>query len=136
MNNYIILDLEVIGEIGDLRQAVIICFLLNQKKDIEKVKKQVWKKEYLAKILRVTPKTIYNDLTKLQDNGYLQYNRKYNLEIELSHKSLKWFGKTTQTQIQQTPQNQPSKENIQIKQNKISKREAYLKLLKEKMISG
>lgn len=136
MNNYIKLDLEVIGEIGDLRQAVIICFLLNQKKDIEKVKKQVWKKEYLAKILRVTPKTIYNDLTKLQDNGYLQYKRKYNLQIELSDKSLKWFGKTTQTQIQQTPQTQPSKENIQIKQNKISKREAYLKLLKEKMISG
>lgn len=136
MNNYIKLDLEVIGEIGDLRQAVIICFLLNQKKDIEKVKKQVWEKEYLAKILSVTPKTIYNDLTKLQDNGYLQYKRKYNLEIELSDKSLKWFGKTTQTQIKQTPQTQPSKENIQIKQNKISKREAYLKLLKEKMISG
>lgn len=138
MNNYIKLDLKVLEEIGDIRQAVIICFLLNQNKEIDKVKIQVWKKEYLSKMLCVSLKTIYNDLNKLKDNGYLKYERIYNLKIELTDKTLKWFGETAQQTIKpNNTQSNNHKDNISKlilstpKEKELSIKEKYLKSIEE-----
>lgn len=140
MNNYIKLDLKVLEEIGDIRQAVIICFLLNQNKEIDKVKIQVWKKEYLSKMLCVSLKTIYNDLNKLKSDGYLDYERVYNLKIELTDKTLKWFGETTQQNIKtyHTQSNNHKDNTSQIilstqKEKELSIKDRYLKSIEENL---
>ena len=93
---YIKVDLDLFEEIGDFRQCGIICFLLNQNKEKDKVKYQKWKQTELAKIFKVTPRTIYNDLQKLQKEGWLIYKESFykNLkttQIELTENALKWF---------------------------------------------
>ena len=91
MNNYIKLDLVVLDEIGEVIKALIICFLLNQSKEIDRVKTQKWKQKFLAEMLKVNPKTVSRALKELKDNGYIDYEKQVCItKIILKDKALKW----------------------------------------------
>lgn len=124
--NYIKLNLELLKDVGDIRQTAILCFLLYQPK--EDIKVQQWKQSYLAEILQCERKSISRDLKKLQDNGWLTYRESNykqlrTTEITLSERALKYKEET------HTPnhQNKINKE-ILVKKSaaKISRAQEYL----------
>ena len=137
--SYIKLDLDLLEEIGDFRQCGIICFLLNQNKEKDKVKYQKWKQTELAKIFKVTPRTIYNDLHKLQKEGWLIYKESFykNLkttQIELTENALKWF-KSKQIINNKNNTHQPTQNNNndEFLQKAKSELEKYVEYINNKI---
>lgn len=136
---YIKVDLDLFEEIGDFRQCGIICFLLNQNKEKDKVKYQKWKQTELAKIFKVTPRTIYNDLQKLQKEGWLIYKESFykNLkttQIELTENALKWFeGKQIINNKNNTHQPSQNNNDDEFLQKAKSESEKYLEYINNKI---
>ncbi len=93
--SYIKVDLELLEEIRDSRQCMILSFLINQSNDIENVKTQKWKQTTLAEMFKCSPRTIYNDLNKLEKDGWLTYQKSNYMQlrttqITLSKKALSY----------------------------------------------
>lgn len=92
--SYVKLNLELLKDVGDIRQTAILCFLLYQPK--EDIKVQQWKQSYLAEILKCERKSISRDLKKLHDGGWLTYRESNykqlrTTEITLTEKALKYI---------------------------------------------
>lgn len=137
--SYIRIDLDLLEEIGDFRQCGILSFLLNQSNEIEKVKTQKWQQTTLAKLFKCSPRTIYNDLSRLENEGWLSYEQTTykNLtttQITLTNKCLRWFNDLA---IKQKKNTQPSQsEKYKIEENKGGQKtraEIYKEYIKKQM---
>lgn len=136
---YIKIDLDLLEKIGDFRQCGILSFLLNQSNEIEKVKTQKWQQTTLAKMFKCSPRTIYNDLSKLEKEGWISYEQTTykNLtttQITLTDKSLRWFNDHALKQVKNT---QPSQsKNREIEENKGDQKtraQVYREYIKKQM---
>lgn len=137
--SYIKINLDLLEEIGDFRQCGILSFLLNQSNKVEKVKTQKWQQTTLAKMFKCNPRTIYNDLSKLEKEGWLSYEQTTykNLtttQIALTDKSLRWFNDHA---LKQEKNTQPSQsEKYKIEENKGDQKtraEIYKEYIKKQM---
>lgn len=149
--SYLKVDLDLIKEIGDIRQANLISLLINQDKSGDELNTLKWQQTKLSDILQVNTKTINRDLIKLQNDGWLNFKQSLykNLtttEITLTEKALKYKIvdkeqieniNATSTKINKRVNKQtqtPSKFNItDISNKQLTEKEKYLLYIKEKM---
>lgn len=138
--SYIKVDLDLLEEIGDSRQCMILSFLINQSNEIENVKTQKWKQTTLAKMFKCSPRTIYNDLNKLEKDGWLTYQESNYMQlrttqITLSEKALSY--KEPQAKEEKVKNTQPSqsikREKEETKGEQKTRAQIYREYIKKQM---
>lgn len=105
---YVNVDFEIIKDVGDLVEANILCFLLNQDRQIEKVKRQKWQQTKLSELFCIDRRKVKKVLDGLTEKGYITYERdetKWNKTtiINLTEKALKYKQKGKTNEFAEVP---------------------------------
>ena len=143
---YVNVDFEIIKDVGDLVEANILCFLLNQDRQTEKVKSQKWQQTKLAELFCIDRRKIKKVLDGLTEKGYITYERdetKWNktTKIDLTEKAIQYKQKGKANEFKEMPKHvvvrktatthTPSN-NISLADNKIkpmTMQEKYLNIV-------
>ena len=143
---YVNVDFEIIKDVGDLVEANILCFLLNQDRQTEKIKSQKWQQTKLSELFCMDRRKIKKVLDCLTEKGYINYERdetkwSKTTKITLTEKAIQYKQKGKANEFTEMPKHivirktttthTPSN-NISLADNKIkpmTMQEKYLNIV-------